>query len=301
MEQHPMSASAPLDPPAPDVARAYLEEIGAVEQRREERINRRAMGWLDIVSGAVIGGYVTLALSMLRGEVQATFPLLLVALLVWTQLNAGLQERNGAQRRPSGPARWGWIALIVMLAGGFAAMIVVRFLDSQLPELFFFIPGSVVFVAFLVRGIRQLMRARGQATTRTGAPHAFSRVESAGTAVIGLVMGSAIALAAVPNDFVLSVATIFLMLGLMVWILGFLRPWGLPSIGAAWRWPQWALMALAATVLILLVVFPSLFGAPSWLVAGGVGVLIAIIFVMMAMRGRKGDISLSDNRTAESA
>lgn len=295
MEQHPAQASVPLDPPTPDVARAYLDEIGTVENRREEHINRRAMGWLDIVGGAVIGGYVTLALSMLRGDVDATFPLLLVALLLWTQLSLGLHERNGAQRRPSALARWGWIALIVMLAGSFAALIVVRFLDSQLPELFFFIPGPLVFVVFLARGIRQLMRARGQAATSSGARRAFSRVESIGTAVIGLVMGAAIAVAAAPNDFVPAVATAILMLGLAVWILSFSMPWGLPSIGAAWRWPQWALMALSAAVLILFVVSPSLLGALSWLVAGGMGVVIAIIFAVMGMRGRKVDISLPGN------
>ncbi|MGO3190385.1 MAG: hypothetical protein ACTIKQ_03160 [Microbacterium sp.] len=287
MDQRDAPASVSPEAPSPDVAKAYLDGIGAVEKRRDERIDRRAMGWLDIVSGAVLGAYVTLALSMLRGEAGATFPLLLVAMGLWIQLSAGLQERNGAQRRPTGYSWWGWSALIVVLVVGFAAMFVLRLLDAQIPEPFFFVPGAIAFVAFLSRGIRQLALARGSSGVSRRAHRSLSRVESTGTAVIGLMMGAAIFVAAVPNDFVSAVATMIPLLGLVVWILSYSKPWGLPSIGAAWRWPHWALMAASAIVLVMVIASPTLLGPATWIAAGGVGAIIAVLFVVLERRGER--------------
>lgn len=287
MDQRDAPASVPPEPPSPAVAQAYLDGIGTVEQRRDDRIDRRAMGWLDIVSGAILGAYVTLALSMLRGEAGSTFLLLLVAMGLWIQLSAGLQEQNGAQRRPTGYSWWGWSALIVVLVSCFAAMFVLRLLDAQIPEPFFFVPGIIAFVVFLARGVRQLTRARGSSGVSRRAHRSFTRAESTGTAVIGLMMGAAIVVAAVPNDFVSAVATMVLLLGLVVWILSYSKPWGLPSIGAAWRWPHWALMAVSAVVLVMAIAFPTLLGPATWIAASGVGAIVTVLFVVLGRRGER--------------
>lgn len=288
MDQRPLPGSAPLTTPTSDVAQAYLHEAAAIEQRREARVDRRAMGWLDIVSGVVVGGYVMLALNMLRGDADARFPLLIVPMLLWTQLSIGLQERGGAQRRPSGPVLWGWIALIVLLGGSFAATAVLLFFDLSLPDLFFFLPGTVVFVVFSIRGIRQLMRARRQPATTRPPRRALSRVESIGTVVIGLVMGVTIAVAAAPFDVVRSVAGGILMLGLAVWTLSFSTPWGLPHIGAVWRWQHWALMAVSAAVAVVVIASPASRDLVSWAAFGAAGAVIALLFIALSSRGMKG-------------
>lgn len=47
-----MQGSAPRESTSPEVARLYLAEIEVVAQRREDRIDRRAVAWPSILTDA---------------------------------------------------------------------------------------------------------------------------------------------------------------------------------------------------------------------------------------------------------
>src|SRR5690606_3306645 len=97
MEQKPMRDADPLERPTPEVAKAYLDEVGAVEQRREEHIDRRAVGWISILNAAIVPVFLYLTIVGLRNDAAGVTQPILFAFIVWGQLAAGIAVRNGVQ------------------------------------------------------------------------------------------------------------------------------------------------------------------------------------------------------------
>src|SRR5690606_2441207 len=100
MEQRPIEAAPPLDPPAPDIARAYLDEAEAVAQRREDLIDRHAIALVSLVESIVLAGFLTMMMFGFGTPTASSSFIVLVAMaLLWMQLTAELRESHGVQPR----------------------------------------------------------------------------------------------------------------------------------------------------------------------------------------------------------
>lgn len=135
MEQKPVHGAGPLAPPAADVATAYLDEVGTLARRREERIDRRMLGRLHLIDGLVVGALFSAALFVMRSA-PSNAHLWLLVILALTPLGisviafgvlalrqwrrASVQERASASQGPEPFTRAsaiGTIAMGLVLAG----------------------------------------------------------------------------------------------------------------------------------------------------------------------------------------
>lgn len=249
MEQRPMQGAEPLDPPSPEVARLYLDEIEVVEQRRDERIDRRAVAWRSILTSVMIAGIFTAYLLVIRTEASATQPLLFL-LLVTSQIATGMGERNGLQWRTP-RSKWWYTAVIVLFAvavvGTFFGLLVS---PEARPMWAYFIPGAIMLVGFGGIGVVQLWKARGIAPAVREARDPMPLATRIATASLGLLMGLATLSIGIRDDLATSIVTIVLLMIIVGWIFAWKTDAGPAALGRYWRWPQFLAYALTAAVMV---------------------------------------------------
>ncbi|PVE95921.1 hypothetical protein [Microbacterium sp. TPD7012] len=249
MEQRPMHGSGPLDPPSPEVARLYLDEIEVIEQRREERIDRRAVAWQSIVTAVVTAAIFTAYLLVVRAEASAAQPLLFL-LLVTSQIIAGVGERNGLQWRTPRSTRW-YMVFVVLFAlavvGTFFALLIS---PEARPMWAYFIPGAIMLVGFGGVGVAQLWKTRGSAPAARPARDPIPLGTRIATASVGLLLALATLSIGVGDDLTTSIVTLVLMMIVVGWFIAWRTDAGPAALGRYWRWPQF--LAYALTVVVML-------------------------------------------------
>lgn len=249
MEQRPMQGTDPLEPPSPEVARLYLDEIEVIEQRREERIDRRAVAWQSVLASVMTAAIFTAYLLVVRKEGAATQPLLLL-LLVTSQISAGLGERHGLQWRTP-RSKWWYTVFIVLFAlavvGTFFALLIS---PEARPLWAYFIPGAIMLVGFGGIGVVQLWKARGSAPVVRPARDPIPHATRIATASVGLFMGLATLSVGIRDELTTSIVMLVLMLIVVGWFFAWTTDAGPAGLGRYWRWPQFLAYALTTAVMI---------------------------------------------------
>lgn len=291
MEQKSAHDAAPLEPPTPDVAQAYLDEVGAVEQRREEHIDRRAVGWLSVVNAVVLSLFLYLTIVGLRdGATTVTQPVLF-AMLIWGQLTTGLAARNGVQWQPT-RRRWvmvfGVAVLCVVVVGSmFAAVFAADVLDCAVV----YVAPLVTFVALTGIGVRQLWQARGPRPARRRPRPSLSPGMRMATVALGIILGGLTAIMSVPESALTAVLLLLLVLVIMAWMFaGLSSNLGLPTLVAQWGWPQFTAYGVSTFALFASAAW-ALFGAPATIPFAAIaGAAVMVLFVLAAtLGGRDAD------------
>ena len=282
MEQRPMRGSGPLEPPSPEVARLYLDEVEVIEQRREERIDRRAVAWQSIVTAVMTAAIFTAYLLVMRAGASATQPLLFL-LLVTGQISAGVGERNGLQWRTP-RSTWWYTVFIVLFGVAVVGMFFALLISPEArPMWAYFLPGALMLVGFGGIGVFQLWKARGSAPVVRPARDPIPLATRIATASVGLLMGLATLTIGIGDDLTTSIVTLVLMMIVVGWFIAWRTDAGPAALGRYWRWPQF--LAYALTVVVMLwanvqTVYSGPMATSSYLLCGG---LVAALLIGSAV------------------
>lgn len=254
MDQKPVPGQETLVPPSADVAQQYLDEAQAVAARREHAVDRRALAWLQIGNAVVTAIYLVAFALIMQRDGAAGPQVLLFTFLVWTQLASGMAQRSGMKWRMT-PSRWP-----VVVGGGLvlvAALVIFGFAiwDRSLPLFVTFIPGALVLVGLGGYGIIHLIRASGDPRQPRTRRALMPRGVRTGTILVGAAVGILILLGGAPEGMLKSVMMLLVALMLLAWIVAGRSDLGLPTIGAAWRWPHITAFAISASALVALTIF----------------------------------------------
>lgn len=279
MEQKPIAGQDALVPPDSETARRYLEAAEAVVDRREHAVDRRALARLQIGNAVVMAAYfVAFALVLRRDDVLAS-QIVLFTLLVWGQLSTGMAQRTGMQWRTT-RSRWpllvGGAAIIIgaLVVFGFAA------LDTRLPVGVVLIPAVTVLVGVGGHGVARLIRAAGDLGRPRPAPRSLPHRLRWGTVLIGVAFAVLTMLAGSPDDVLRSIITLLVMLCLVGWIAASASDFGLPAVGASWRWPHITVFFIAACMPVGIVLGSGSLGNAGLVgVCAGAGVLASFVAV----------------------
>lgn len=277
MEQRPMSAGRPLAPPDPETALAYLAEAASVDHRREERIDRRMLGWLHLADGALVGAFFAVGVlaTLSRADSGQIVLLMLGPLLLWMDLSGQLRDRIGT--RPPWFPSWSLPYL-----GVFASAVVITLLPTP-PLWLAAVPFVVSMALFGVSATRQ-WRQRRPGTISEG-PEPFTRAVAVMTVLIGLLLASPILALGRPvpiqNGF--AFAILALLLGLTIAQRASSR---LAEPAKAWRTAQWGAFIVALSVLLVLIALGELI---TVVVSSALGVAVIVLFAFVAVWGyRRG-------------
>lgn len=291
MDQKSAHDAAPLEPPTPDVAKAYLDEVGAIEQRREEHIDRRAVGWLSILNGAVISIFLFVTIVGLRDNATGVTQPVLFAFLIWGQVAGGLATRNGVQWRLT---RRLWVTIVgvtmlgvVILVSMFAAIFAAEALDDRVV----YVAPVVALVTLTGIGVRQLWQARGSRPVRRRPRPSLSPGMRMATVALGMILGGLTAIMSVPESVLTVVLLLLLVLVILVWMFaGLSSDLGFPSLAQRWGWPQFTAYGLSIVALFASASW-ALFGAPATIPFAAIaGAAVVVLFVLAAtLGGRDAD------------
>lgn len=287
MEQKPLSAAGPLEPPTADVAQAYLDEVVVVARRREERIDRRGIAWVALSEAAALAVYLTVVMFGFGSSSSSSFVSLIALFFLWIQLSGELKESYGFQSRLRGTERWtyaifGIVAVVAVVVG-----IATQIAGVDIPFILRVTPGVSVLLVFGGLAVRNLRRARPPVLRRSRAP--LSTVARNLTFTIGALFGLAIVIMAVAKPLAASVFSMVLILLILGWWIAVQISGRLPALGAVWSWPQWAAFVLGWAVFAcaLLVQFSH---SLDPLVTSIAAVAVALVFVAAAFfDGRDAD------------
>lgn len=277
-----MQGSEPLEPPSPEVARLYLDEIEVIEQRREERIDRRAVAWQSIGTAVVTAAIFTAYLLVVRAESSAAQPLLFL-LLVTSQIIAGVGERNGLQWRTP-RSKWWYTVFIVLFAlavvGTFFALLIS---PEARPMWAYFIPGAIMLVGFGGIGVVQLWKARGSAPAARPTRDPIPLATRIATASVGLLLGLATLSIGIGDDLTTSIVTLVLMMIVVGWFFAWRTDAGPAALGRYWRWPHFLAYALTVVVMVwanLQTVYSGPMATSTYLLCGA---LVAALLIGSAV------------------
>lgn len=278
MEQKPIAAAQPLDPPTPDMARAYLDEAAAVGQRREERVDRRALARVSLIESFVLAGYLT---TMMFGfgtpAASSSFIVLVGLLLLWVQLTGELRESYGFQPRLRFQQGWGRIVVLVIIAGIVLSGVALQLGGLTMPSTLRFVPGVLVIAVFGTIALRDLRRAGPASPSRSRAP--LSASARVATAIIGVAVGVTIWVTATADALVVSWFAMVMMFGVLGWWIAMQVSTRLPALGASWRWPHWGAFLVGWGVLAVLVLLRPHAGVVPVPIAAVAAVAVAAVSV----------------------
>ncbi|MCK3768388.1 hypothetical protein MZK47_01710 [Microbacterium aerolatum] len=286
MDQKPVGSEAPLTPPTAYVAQAYLDEIGAVVERREAHIDRRRMAWLALAEAIVLGVYLTVAMFGF-GPVDdsSRFIVILVLLFIWIQLSGELRESYGGQARRVGASQWLLIALAILAGLSVGVGMWLQLTGATMPFIVRLVPGIVLFVVFGSIALRALLRAP-RALPRESMP--FTRRARRATVGLGVVMAIGVGTTAVQGPFgsLFALCTMVLILG---WGIAAYVGGAVPALGAIWRWQQWTALAVGSATLAGMTLVTMHTDLVTGALATSAGVLVGALFVLVAcIGGRNG-------------
>lgn len=287
LDQRPIPGHEPLARPTADVARAYLDEVGAIEHRREAVIDRRRMAQLACAEALILAVYLTVMMfGFGNASVSSSFILLVALLLLWIQFSNELKESLGGQPRMSGTAQRNYLVFGLLVVVAVMVGVGLQIAGVEIPVGARFMPGAVLLLIFGRRTLRDLRSAspalpRERDPITTGARYA--------TAALGALIGAAVWAAASETGAFSSIVALCVMLLMLGWGFAVYVSGRLPALGAIWRWPQWTAFALGSGALIAatFVTVPS--GAFTSALVVAVAVCIAALFVAVAFIGGRDD------------
>lgn len=281
MEHEPVDGQDLLEPPDADVARHYLGYANAIVERRERVVDRRAGAWLTIVSAGTIAGYLAVVTASIRqGATSGVIQVLLVPILIWGQISAGIQQRSDRGGLSVVARRLITLGGVLVLVGALI-MFFVMLADTSIPTYWMLLPIALVVLGYGGYGVVRLVRASHRPRVRPPARAALPLGVRGGTILIGLFLGGGSVLSAVPDDILRSVLLFLALLALLVFFLCSHLGIGLPRVGAAWRWPHLTTFSVSVGVLLALQI-PALTGAlvmPITALTAGVGMVVAFALV----------------------
>lgn len=284
MEQKPTGTAAPLTPPTADVASAFLDEAGFVARRREERIDRRMLGWLHLIDGAVVGAILSAVLvSMQSSSPMRQVPLLAVAALaIWMECASELRDRTGL--RQSWFRSWSLPYLIVFVP----TMVIALVPPGDQPSAFFVVlPLVISLVAFGTLAMKQWQIARGDEHVEPADPERFTGRVAISTAAFGVLIGALIWAVGLEDPIAGSTVALVLMCVLLGLTLA-QRTWTwMPGLGQAWRWPQWTALVFAAVVFVSLVVVGARTNFVTIEISLAAGAAVFVVVLVAAFFGAR--------------
>lgn len=289
MDQRPMDGAEPLAPPNAETAQAYLEELERVRSRREERIDRRALGLMALANAIVLAVYVTIA-TFAIGVAQAnmSFLVLLALFMLWIQLSTEYRERQGAPGSPLSDSRrvnYGFVVvLLVVVFSGF----VVSALGVDLPAIVRFIPGVVVLLIVGIPAVRDL---RGSSRVDSGVVRRpLVPAERWVTIGTGVIIAASIWVIGAGSPLLTPYFAMVVMICYLGWWIAGRVSERLPAIGAVWALPHWLVFALAGAAVAAVIVAQLLgFAASVAALAPYGAVVIVLLFIGSAfVDGRDG-------------
>lgn len=280
MEQKHVPGQLPLEPPSADIAQRYLDAAQAVAGRRERAVDRRSLAWLQIVNAVVTAVFITAASLVIRRGVGLDYQVVLFTFLVWSQLTSGMAQRNGMQWRIT---RSRWLVIVagaLLMVGALTLAGFVAF-DRSLPGFLAFVPGAVILAGLGGYGAVQLARSSGDLRPSPAVRAPLTRPVRVGTILLGLALGAMAIVSAAPEGAIQSVVVLLIALMILAWILAARSDFGLPAIGAAWRWPHIVAFALSASVLTVLVLVDGVGDGSRVLVSllAGAGMIVLAVAV----------------------
>ncbi len=289
MEHEPVAGQVLLAPPDAAESRRYLTQAEAIVERRERVVDRRAAAWLAIVNAGIIAGYLcVLTLGVRQSIPSVGFQALLIPILLWAQISAGISARG--DRGPRTSSRWlvtlGGAAVLVAALVFFAVILV----DDAISPRWMTLPIALVLLGFGGYGVVRLIRAARGPRPLPAVRAALTPGVRAGTVLVGVALGSVCALSAVPDVTLRSVLLFLGLLALIAWFAASGTVIGLPLVGASWRWPHLLVLAISVGVLLVLRV-PVLDGAivaPATFLLAGLGI-VAMFVMVSAVPGRDLD------------
>lgn len=253
MEQRPIEGAEPLAPPTAEVAQAYLEELGRVRARREERIDRRALAVFSLTSAVVLSVYVTIAAFAIGvPQLNSSFIVLVVLFLLWVQLGSEYREGHGAYGSPLSRSRsvsigFAAVLIVVVLASFFISAIGV-----EPPVLARLIPGLLTLFIIGIPAAREIRQS--QRSHAVADPRRLKGSERWATIGIGAVMAASVWVLAVGGMFLVpSFAMAVLVIYLAWWVVGRISE-RLPAPGAVWAWPQWSAFAISGAAVAAVII-----------------------------------------------
>lgn len=275
MDQNPVPGQPSLAPPDAEVARHYLDTADSVAERRARAGDRRALAWLQIANAVITAAYLVAFATLIRDVGGLASQILLFTFLIWTQLSSGMAQRNGMLWRMTAkrlPLVLGGVVVIgaALVVFGFAVW------DPTLPAIVTFIPGVIVLIGLGGYGLVQIIRATGDPAPPRPNRRPLTRGLRRGTILVGVAVGSLVVMGGAPDDVLASIIILLIVLLLLAWILAAHSEMGLPTIGAAWRWPHVLVFAISSASLLALMLVDSDSGM---LVSSIVGVIVIALFV----------------------
>lgn len=288
MEQKPIPGQEALVPPSPDIARLYLVEAAAITERRERAVDRRALAWLQIANAVITAAFLVVSTFAIREGEAGASQVVLFTFLVWGQLASGMVQRGGMQWRM---ARARWPLLLAGAIAGVAAIVLFGWvaLDGRTPLSLALIPAALIVIAFGGYGVSQLISASGDPRRARPERVPLPRAPQWGTLLVGVALGVLSMLSAAPDDVTRSVVFLLVMMALLAWIVASKTDFGLPAVGASWRWPHIVAFAVSACVPVGLAVGGGPSSGHSFAsIVGGVSVIVFFVAVSFVPgRGRR--------------
>ena len=297
MDHKPMRGIEPLEPPTPDLAQSYLDEIDVIERRRDERIDRRTAGWQLAFNGLGVAVVLTAYLLVVRGSdgAMALQPMLFL-LILWGQIGVGVAERSGVRWRTSGKRPWQVIVVILLAIVAVCSFMVLLIDSAERPLWAFFVPGAIVAIGFGGPAAVQFLRSRGRAAVIELPYEPMPRASRLATAGLGLLLGLAVLAVGYGSTLFASVGSTILMFAMVAWILASRTDAGPQALGRFWRWPQILAYLLGVAVVIglsLLEVYTDVM--QSWMI-GLCAVLVVLLLAGAAFLPDAGARRAADGR-----
>lgn len=291
MDQKPMPGVQPLEPPTPEVARRYLDEVEAVTERRDSQVDLRGQGWITIVEALVMLLFFACCAVLIRSGQASHVSLLLFAMLAASQILSGAAQSRGVQWRFRGN-RAVYIVVIVFTVIAILSSFVLVLVAPQLPLASVLLPAAVGTAALVGLGIRQVWAGRD-------APHRVRRERppflwpARGTTIgLGALLGVLIIVAGTADLLVSSLLAILAGGAIIVMSIGSRTEWGFVHLGEVWRWPQFAMFALGGLLLTAVVTIgdrSDIVNPWSTTILGAIVVVLAVLVSLVGSpaRGRR--------------
>lgn len=253
IDQRPIDGSDPLPAPSPDIAAAYLEELGRVRTRREERVDRRALARHSLINAVVLAVYVAIACFAIGvGPTNSSFLIVLPLFLLWIQLSTEFRESRGALGSPIARNRTVTIGFVVILLVVVVAGFAVSLFEIAVPVPVRLIPAVL---ALLIMGVPALRDLRRSASSPSIAPRRpLSGPERLLTTGIAVTTAVTIWVLGSGSFMVTSIVALVVMGAYLAWWITGRVSDRVPALGAVWAWPQWTMFAAAGSAVAMIMV-----------------------------------------------